>query len=269
MRWAPALLLLAACGPVPARPVEGRGPPMRIVSTDPCADAVLVRLVAPERIAAISHYSQEPTATSIPLALARRFRGTAGTAEEVIALHPDLVVISSFTPMASRDAYARAGLRVLMPGFASSIADSEAQVMQIADATGTHTGGLALDAGIERTLAALPTYRTRPAALLYIAGDLATGPGTLLDEMMTRAGFADAATRYGLTHTGTLSAETLVARPPAVVLAPPGASRGAAMRSALLPGTRRAVFPRNLVNCGGPVIVPALLRLAAIRATLS
>lgn len=270
MRRAPALLLLlGACTATPAVPTRGGGPPIRIVSTDPCADSVLVRIVAPRRIAAISHYSLEPTATSIPLELARRFRGTAGTAEEVIALHPDLVVTSSFTPMATQAAYARAGLKTLTLGFASSIAASEAQVMQIADATHAHAAGLALNADIDRTLAALPKRRARPLALLYISGDLATGPGTLLDEMMTDAGFADAATRYGLAGTGKLSGEALVMNPPAIVLAPEGPSRTAAMRRGLLPGTREAVFPRQFVNCGGPTIAPALRRLAAIRATLS
>ncbi|WP_267382106.1 MULTISPECIES: ABC transporter substrate-binding protein [unclassified Sphingomonas] len=270
MRALGALLLLGACGPVPAAPPPRAGAvPMRIVSTNPCADAVLMRLVPPARIAAISHYSQEPSATSIPVALARRFRGTEGTAEEVIALHPDLVITSSFTPMATKAAYARAGLHTLVLNFAPSIADSEAQVMQIAEATGTRAAGRALNAEIDRTVASVARHDRRPTALLYISGELATGPGTLLDDMMTHAGFANAATRHGLTHTGRLSGEALVMDPPAIIIAPDGPSRGAAMRRALLKDTRHAWFARDLINCGGPVIVPALRRLAAIRATLS
>ncbi len=46
----------------------------------------------------------------MPLDMARRFRSTAGTAEEVIALAPDLVVASAFTPPATRAAFERAGL---------------------------------------------------------------------------------------------------------------------------------------------------------------
>src|SRR3546814_5557596 len=83
------LLVLAGCDrPAPAT----RG---GIVSTNPCADQILVSLVQPERIAAISHYSQDPAATSLPPEVARRYRVTAGTAEEVIALRPDLVVTST------------------------------------------------------------------------------------------------------------------------------------------------------------------------------
>ena len=56
--------------------------------------------------------------------------------------------------------------------------------------------------------------------------------------------------------------------PPAIVIAPERASRGTALRSRLLPRTPLAVFPRVLINCGGPTIPPALERLAAIRAAL-
>ena len=88
-------LMLAGCTQPAARGGGG------IVSTNPCADAMLVELVPASRIAAISHYSVQAEASSMPLSVARRFATTAGTAEEVIGLHPDLVVTSSFTPPAT------------------------------------------------------------------------------------------------------------------------------------------------------------------------
>jgi iron complex transport system substrate-binding protein len=104
--------------------------------------------------------------------------------------------------------------------------------------------------------------------LLYIAGDLASGGGTLLDEMMTLAGFANAAAGYGLAYTGTLPAESIVAAPPRIVIAPASEGRAASLRRALLRRTPEARFDRRLMNCGGPTIPPALARLAAIRRTL-
>ena len=255
-------LLLGGC----ARPPGGGG---GIVSTNPCVDSVLIRILPASRIAAISHYSQDPSATSIPLAVARRFRGIAGTAEEMIALHPDLVIASTYTPPATQAAYARAGLKTLLLGIPDSIAESKAQVMQIADAVGAPAGGARINADIDRAVARWSREdEPSPSALLYISGDLATGGSTLLNEMMTRVGFRNAAATYGLTHTGTLSAETIVTQPPAIVIAPERASRGTALRRRLLPTTPQAVFPRMLINCGGPTIPPALERLAAIRAGL-
>ena len=256
-------MAVAGCTQQPSAPAGG------IVSTNPCADAILVDLVPASRIAAISHYSQDPSAGSLPIAVARRFRAIAGTAEEVIALRPSLVLTSSFTPMATRDAYARAGLKTLVLGSPTSIAASEAQVMEIATAVDAVAKGRAAVARIElASRQAAPDVRSKPAALLYIGGDMANGSGTLLDEMMTVTGFTNAAASYGLAYTGTLPAETIVAHPPAIVIAPPGDGRAAALRRALLRHTPEAAFDRRLVNCGGPSIVPALARLAAIRASL-
>jgi iron complex transport system substrate-binding protein len=107
-----------------------------------------------------------------------------------------------------------------------------------------------------------------PSALLFIAGNLANGSGNLLDELLARAGFRNAAADYGLAFTGTLPIETIAAHPPRVILTP-GPSRTAALRARVLAATRagtvEAEFPRTLVNCGGPTIIPAITRLAAIR----
>lgn len=294
MRVVPLCLALAACTS-PAG--QGGG---GIVSTNPCADAMLVRLVAPGRIAAISRYSHDPGATSLPLAEARRFRATAGTAEEVIALRPALVLASSFTPATTREAYARAGLRTLYLDSPTTVAASIAQLRQVAAAIGEADKGELVAGEIEQSLSLPPRRRpgasigafedgrqpsrtgtsatgprpapgrskgAEPTALLYIAGDLANGSGTLLDELTRLAGFRNAAADYGLQHTGTLPAELLVARPPAVIIAT-GEGRTAALRRRLLPATPQASFDRSLVNCGGPAIPAALARLRAIRARL-
>lgn len=256
-------LLLGACSQAPA--ATGG-----IVSTNPCADAILVQLVAPERITAISHYSHDPGATSLPLSVARRFRATAGTAEEVIALRPALVLTDSFAPAATLAAYRRAGLRTVVLDSPVAVAASITQVRQVAAAVDQTARGEAMVADIERALGSPPESAEkarRPAALFYISGDLASGAGNLLDELITRAGLRNAAADYGLAFTGTIPVETLVARPPAVVIST-GQGRSADLHRRLLPDVREATFPRTLINCGGPSIPPALARLRAIRASL-
>lgn len=269
----PLVLLLAGCSSARA-PGDGGIASRTIVSTNPCADAILIELVPASRIAAISHYSQDPGATSIPLDIARRFASTTGTAEEVIALNPDLVLTSSFTPASTRSAYERAGLKTLLLDSPVTIAASKAQVLQIADAVGAAERGRALNARIDRavTSATRPEREAgNPSALLFIAGDLVNGSGTLLDELLAKAGFRDAAIDYGLAFTGTLPIETIAAKPPRVILTP-GPSRTATLRARVLARTGahtvEAAFPRTLVNCGGPTIIPAITRLAAIRRQL-
>jgi iron complex transport system substrate-binding protein len=256
------LMLLGACAP---RGVRTGG----IVSTNPCADAMLVELAPWDRINAISHYSKQREETSIPLDVAKNFDATSGTAEEVIARRPDLVVTSSFTPIATRKAYARAGLHVLMLDSPTSVADSERQVMQLADALRLHARGIAMVRRIEIALAKAkpaPGDTARPSALLYLSGNLASGGGTLLDELLRRTGFRDAAADYGLHHTGNLPLEAIIERPPDVILMPSLEDRPSALRADVLQyRTRLALFPRRLENCGGPVIGEAATTLASIR----
>lgn len=274
MRGSVALLLafttLAGCAPAP----KGGG---GIVSTNPCADAMLVELVPHDRIAAISHYSQDPGATSIPLDLASRFRGTRGTAEEVVAMKPDLVIASSFTAPATRAAYDRAGLRTLYLDSPVTIEASKAQVTELAAALGVPDKGRAMNRRIDKAVAAANSDGPPVPALVWIGGNMVSGEGNLLDEMLRRAGFSNQAAHYGLQFTGTLPAEQIVADPPRVMLVPDTQGRDAASRAAEL--RRRALahaksrvteaaFPRNLVNCGGPVIAAAMTRLAEIRREL-
>src|SRR3546814_11450986 len=72
--------------------VAAAAKPQRIVSLNPCVDAVLMRIADPGQIAAISQYSLDPQATSIPIEQASHFAATSGTAEEVLAKRPDLVI---------------------------------------------------------------------------------------------------------------------------------------------------------------------------------
>lgn len=264
-----ALLCLASAG-CAAPPSAGGG---GIVSTNPCADAILVEL-APDRLTAISHYSHDPQSSSIAPDVARRFRALGGTVEEVIAMKPDLVVADAFTSPAARSAYARAGIRTVYLDWPTTIDQSKRDVTLLAQAVGRDDAGRAMNARIDRAVADAAWTGPKISALLWIGGNLANGGGTLLDDMMTRAGFSNHAAHYGLQFTGSLPIERVVIDPPRVMLVPdpPGraaGSRAAEMRARAIAasGARvtQAQLPRELVNCGGPVIIGAMRRLAEVR----
>jgi iron complex transport system substrate-binding protein len=268
MRCAALLcLIVAGC----AAPPSGGG---GIVSLNPCADAMLIELMPAGRITAISHYSRDPAASSIAPGVARRFRVNNGTAEEIVALRPDLVIADAFTSASTREALARAGIRTFDLGWASTIEQGKAQVRELAAAVDAAPAGEAMVARIDRAVAAAQTDSPAVPALLWIGGNTVSGGGTLLDEMMVKAGFSDHAAHYGLQHTGYLPIEHVVADPPRVMLVPDDAgrdadSRAAQMRSWALARSgaqvHQARFPRSLVNCAGPVIARAMTRLAEVR----
>ncbi len=257
--------LLAGCAP--AAPDIRQGSSPRIVSLNPCTDAILAEVADPAQILAISHYSQDPRASSMDIAAARRFRSTGGTVEEVLALHPDIVVASSFLAPATEQAFRRLGIRVETFGIARSVAESEAQITRLAALAGQAERGAALNARIEAALAAgrPPANAKRPEALVWQQGGLVAGPDSLVADLLARTGFANHAAARGLGQGAYLPLEEVLADPPALLLAAGDQRALAHPALAALRDTRREPLEPSLLYCGGPTIVRAVERLAEIR----
>jgi iron complex transport system substrate-binding protein len=250
-------------------------PPRRIVSLTPCLDAILVHVAERSRIAALSHYTHEPESSSLG-PIGSTFPFTYGTAEEIVALRPDLVLSGPYIPAATRGALSRLGVRTAMFNAPDTIAENIDQIAAVAAAVGRPELGAALIARIRQALAlAAPAPgERRISALVYQAGGFAAAKGALMDDLLSHAGFDNAAPRYGLVRTGYVPLERLVADPPEVLLA--GAGRPEAptwadrvLRHPALARARgrmhRAAFPQRLTNCGGPVLIEAAATLARIR----
>ena len=92
---------LSGCAAAPARHELSDG--LRIVSLNPCTDAILAK-VAPDKLVGVSHYSHDPSAASMPVAQARRWPANGGSVEDILAAHANMVVASSFLPLATRKA---------------------------------------------------------------------------------------------------------------------------------------------------------------------
>ncbi len=261
--------LLAGCGAQPMERVAASdaGTPQRIMSLNPCIDAILVAVADPSQIVSISHYSHDPAASSLPIALARRFPANYETAEEVIAARPGLVLLGAHVAPATQRAIAGVGVRIESVGVPASIAESREQVMQIARAVGHEARGAALVARIDAALAAAaPPPGARPIpALIRMGGGLVPGEGTLAAELLDRTGFRNMSAYYGLAMWDILPLEPMIARPPAVLLTNRGGSGGEGGALAAVPRMRVADFPDRLLQCAGPNLIPAAGQLARIR----
>lgn len=244
----------------------------RVVSLNACLDVILVHLADRSQIAALSHYARETHASTVA-AQARTLPFTWESAEEVIALQPDLVLASKHSALATRNALKR--LKVPVERFAvpRSIDESLAQVARVASLIGQVDRGRALKTRIEVAIAAAaPPARVRPIeALVYQPNGFAAGPGTLVDEMMERAGFDNVARRYGLKTWGNVPLERLLADPPEVLLVgePAPGARSWADRVMTHPALvslsgrmKTARLPEKLLYCGGPVLIETARALA-------
>lgn len=256
-------------------PVAAAARPGRIVSLNACLDVILMRLVGRERIAALSRYSRDRYGSTIADE-ARTLPFTRGTTEEVAALRPDLVLGDQWGGERIAASLARLHIRVERFDVPATLAASLDQVRRVAAVVGEPARGEALVRTIEATLrqSAPPPGRRPVSTLVFMPGGFVSGPGTLMDEMMTRMGLSNAAARYGLSGSAMLPLEQLIADPPELLLTgqPWPGSPGWAERTMehpaldrLSPRMRRAVFPERLLFCGGPVLMQTARTLAAAR----
>ena len=275
MRGAVALLALAlaACSPAPASEAPHQFP--AIVSLNPCTDAILSEVADPSQILAISHYSHDPASSSMDLATARRFAVTGGTVEEVLALRPDVVVSGNFMSPAAVGAMNRLGLRLEQLPIAPTIAASEAQVRTLARLAGHPERGEALIARIEAALAtaAPPPGSAAISAVVWQSGGIVPGGDTLIAELLRRTGFTSFSAARGMKQADVLPLEAMLADPPVVILTAgePRANEDRLLAHpalAALKDTRRERFDPSLLWCGGPTIIRAAERLAAVRRSL-
>jgi iron complex transport system substrate-binding protein len=265
-------LLLNACSTAPTRePTPHLNP--TIVSLNPCTDAILAEVADPAQLLAISSYSHDPAASSLGVEAARRWPATRGTVEEVFALHPDLVVDGTFTSPATRDAFGRLGLRLEQLPIAPTVAASVAQARKLAALAGHPERGEALVQRIEAAVSGARPSGAPVPAIIWQSGGIVAGEGTLIDDLLRRTGFSNAAAARGLQQANYLPLEQMLANPPRVIFA---AGSGNSNEDRLLRhpalagvrGTARLRLDPSLLWCGGPTIIHAAARLGEVRRTL-
>jgi iron complex transport system substrate-binding protein len=266
-------LVLASCTQAPV----GHAPRQRptLVSLNPCSDAVLAEVADPGQLLAISSYSQNAASSSMDLAKARWFHAVSGSAEEVLALRPDLVISDQFLPPSTASALAALGIPVERLPIASSVDESRAQVMRLATLAGHPERGRALVARIDTALAraAPPSGAPLVAAIVWQSGGIVPGPASLIGDLLRRTGFRQISAVRGMKQADVLPLEAMLADPPKVILAA-GNSLGNEDRLlahpalAALTGTRRERLEPALLWCGGETIVKAAERLAEVRKEL-
>lgn len=263
-----AIAGLFACGAVlacdaPVQPVRAGSDPT-FVSLNPCLDAILAEVAQPEQILALSHYSRDPDASSMDVALARRFAMTGGTAEEVIALQPDIVLAGAFIAPATRAALERAGMQVETFGSPASVEESLAQIRTIGAMTGDADASEEL---VTRIASGPPRPDGAPIpALLWQPGQIVAGEASLVAEHLGWAGLTSHSAALGLEQADYVSLERLLAAPPRILLIA-GDSLG--QRHPMLGQMRTGLvadFDPGLFYCAGPSIPKARKRLLEIRA---
>lgn len=217
-----------------------REPPQRIVSATIFSDAVLLDCCPPERILALHRISKDPRCSPVADRSRRFSRHIDGAPEEILALDPDLVIVSSFTRKETLDLLGRGGCAVVrLQGFSSvdQVADN---IRALGYLLGLDDAAEKLVRGMHRALDEVAARRRQRSAwrvLLYEAGKTA-GRDTLFGSLLAYVGARNVADELGIHGTSGIGPDQILAADPDVLVlgAAPGKEREIRERLRLLPG---------------------------------
>ena len=207
------------CAPVAAR--AGEAPkPGRVVSAFLCTDEYVFRLVPRNRIAALSYLAADthPVVSTIANE-ARGIPGVRASAEQVLAMHPDLVVTYENTNARQTQLLRRAGVDVLEVPWAQSLNDIRRITRMLGNRLGARVRAEALIRHMDSELAKARAVAPRPPVrtLVYEPNGYAT-VGGVTDEILSAAGLHNIGAGAPLTRSGTLPVETVLSLAPDLLI---------------------------------------------------
>ncbi|HMJ15154.1 MAG TPA: ABC transporter substrate-binding protein [Polyangiaceae bacterium] len=206
------------------RRFELRAPARRVVSTVLAADEILLELVPQERLAGLTYLIDAP---NISMSAGRASRGIPrvyGSAEQMLALEPDLVIVASYTQVSEVSPLLAAGVPSVRLQHFGRLTDIEHNVLLLGRAIGADESAARLVAEMRARIARvkrLPAVAPPPRVLL-LDGLFTYGKNTLFDECVTLAGGKNVAAEAGFEGAGALGLEQALTFEPDVVIVTTG-----------------------------------------------
>ena len=176
--------------------------PIRVVSATLGTDEILFGLINYTHIIAITANAADPAQSNIsPLAGKIKIHIEKLDPQEIIEYQPDLIFVASNTDPAVIQQFKDANLPVFVVGNSNSIKDIENNIKLMGAAVGQEQAADSLVIAMEAKLQAISqTIKGAPTStvLYYAPGGTSNGPGSLIDEVITRAGGTNAVTAGGI-----------------------------------------------------------------------
>ncbi|MEP1230918.1 MAG: ABC transporter substrate-binding protein [Litorimonas sp.] len=169
--------------------------PMRIVSLDFCADQYLLKLIEPERILALSPDARKPI--SYLNDKAQNIPNVRPSAEDVLRLKPDLIIRSYGGGPNAAEFFTQAGLPVINIGWAGDFEAIKSVTQNVANDLGVPQRGQLITADMDARLAAIKPHANMPETLYMTPSGTTTGAGSLVHQIMTKAGLGNFQTQSG------------------------------------------------------------------------
>ena len=213
LAYCSGLLLLGA-----ATNILASNGPQRIVSINVCTDQLLAILVDKERIVSLSHLAGDPHsswlgpfADGLPL--------NHGTAEEVIALDPDLIVTAPFSFRPTISILKKLGYTVLELPIAKNLNEISANLTLLASAVGKNEQTQTAIELFNKKIASETTTPNLPLPLFvsYEANGWTMGKNSLINNVAQKAGFETIGARLNFSGGRRVDLEKLLTLEPELI----------------------------------------------------
>ncbi|MDB6063723.1 MAG: hypothetical protein JWM78_3826 [Verrucomicrobiaceae bacterium] len=255
--------------------------PQRIASLNLCTDQLVLMLVPRARIASITDRAAL-TDSSYMAAAARGITTNGGLAEGALAQNPDLILAGEFTDVAMVSLLRHLGYRVEVVKVPRNIDEARAYILRVGALVGETAAAQKLVATMDARLQKIDNElnaqrRDQPRALaaVYAPNGYTVGRGSVLAQIIERAGFRNLGNELQINGYGQLSLEQLlVAQPQLLVLDVTAENTGDSMAHTYLSHpalqsiarhARIVTMPPSLSECVGPMTIDAIDLLVAQR----
>ncbi len=212
-------LLLASA--LPTFAIAEQAPPaQRIVSINLCLDALLIKLVQPERIDSLYYLSANPQFSSVA-EQAQKYHLNHGLAEEIVPRNPDLVLAGAFSSADLRAMLKQSGFRVELLDFPRNLGEISAHIRQFGALVNRTAEADAMAYTLEQKLTQLDAMRKKikpVPGFWYSSNGVVIGGDTLENELMTRAGFYNLALDKNIIGFKQIDLEELILAQPKVLI---------------------------------------------------
>jgi ABC-type Fe3+-hydroxamate transport system substrate-binding protein len=232
--------------------------PRRVASLNLTADEILVEILPHDRLVGVTRFADEQGTSNVvgrvPPSVTRFPKADI---ERLVALSPDLVVVSEYTDADFLRLLQQSGLRVHQMRGLDSMAGFRQAVLDLGQAVGERAAAQTLAARFDATLA---DVRQRLAGaprprVLYWANPHTAGKGTAIGALIECAGAVNAGAELGLSGIVPLGAERAFVADPDVVLVGTGWGTAQALRDHPLLQKLRAVKSGHIVELPTELLV--------------
>ena len=207
--------------------------PHHIVSLGLSTDEILLSLASPEQIAALTSYADDPGLCSMTeAAQAVSVKIKDKSPESVLALDPDLVLVTDGVPKELADSLRDLGISVFVFHTPKRIDGIFAHIETIGQMIGQEENAAvliaekrALLADVERRVGDIPKEK-RPIVVAFAFSGVFGRKDGLFDDMCRHASLRNGAAMVGLTAETSVSMEQVVALNPDVFLLPTWSAEG-------------------------------------------